>query len=385
MTPEKRADRIVKRMPVELRRELDDVYLLSKMLGKKPNQTKAWQDWKGQAHEYKKALDATTAGGVDEWVPTDFSSELYQMVRLEAVVAKLFRVVTMPSNPYTFPIALNRLKSFKHTEQTGNTGQTKVPVADSVDGASGDDIAWAGNFTLTAEGHGTRLLMSKDAQEDSIAPLLAEARAEIVRVLSEGHEDMMLNGDIVSGTHEDTDVTAANDRRKVFTGLRALANDNSYRRDLSTLNISNLRLMRSDVGKYGAKPSRLAYITGVKGWLRLIDLAEVTTVDKYGPGATILSGELAKLDGIPIVVSEWVREDLNASAVYAAGQTKTALYQVYTDGYIIGERRQASIQLLKELYAESDQDALVVRERIAFRDTYPVASNKTIRLGANIA
>ena len=34
-------------------------------------------------------------------------------------------------------------------------------------------------------------------------------------LIAEGSEDVILNGDIVSGTHEDTDVTAADDRRKI--------------------------------------------------------------------------------------------------------------------------------------------------------------------------
>lgn len=375
LTPEKRAERIIKKMPVELRRQLDDIYLMSKMLGKKPNQLKAWNDFKEEGKEYTKALSATAAGGVDEWVPTDFTSELYQFVRLATVVPRLFRTVTMPSNPYTFPIQVARLKSYKHTEQTSDS-PTKIPLADS-------GVTWSGNFTLTAEGHGTRLLMSKDAEEDSIVPLVSQAQQEIITVLAEGREDICLNGDIVTGTHMDTDVTDAADRRKIATGLRKMANAAAYTRDLSTFNLSNLRLLRGDMGKYGVSPSNLAFVTGIRGWIKLIDLPEVTTVDKYGAGATILSGELAKLDGIPIIVSEWVREDLNATAVFQSGQTKTVLQLVNRNGFIIGERRNSSVQLLKELYAESDQDALVVRERFAFRDTYAIASNKTIRQAIN--
>lgn len=376
LTPERRAERIINKMPVELRRQLDDIYLMSKMLGRKPNQLKAWQDFKDEGKDYVKALSAVTAGGVDEWVPTDFTSELYQFVRLQTVVSRLFRTVTMPSNPYTFPIQVGRLASYKHTEQTSDS-PTKMGLADAGGG-------WSSNFTLTAEGHGTRLLMSKDAEEDSIVPLVSQAQSEIVTVFAEGREDVILNGDIVTGTHQDLDVTAATDRRKIATGIRKLANSASYTRDMATFNLSNLRLMRGDLRKYGVRPSNLAFITGIRGWLKFIDLPEVTTVDKYGPGATILSGELAKVDGIPIIVSEWIREDLNSAGIYpAAGQSKTVTHLVNRDGFIIGERRNASVQLLKELYAESDQDALVCRERFAFRETYPLATNPTIRNGLN--
>ena len=53
---------------------------------------------------------------------------------------------------------------------------------------------------------------------------------------------------------------------------------------------------------------------------------------------------------------------------------------------MLGERRSAnSVKILNELYAESDQVALVPKERVTFKDIYPTASNKTIGLGYNIA
>jgi len=52
----------------------------------------------------------------------------------------------------------------------------------------------------------------------------------------------------------------------------------------------------------------------------------VRTVDKYGQFATVLNGELGKIDGIPVIVSEKIRENLNASGVYdGTTTTKTLL------------------------------------------------------------
>jgi hypothetical protein len=59
---------------------------------------------------------------------------------------------------------------------------------------------------------------------------------------------------------------------------------------------------------------------------------------------------------------------------------------VYRPGWVMGERRAAnSVKVLNELYAESDQVALVAKERVTFKDIYPTASNKTIGVGYNIA
>jgi hypothetical protein len=142
--------------------------------------------------------------------------------------------------------------------------------------------------------------------------------------------------------------------------------------------------MRKDMGKYGVTPSQLAWITGIAGYIKLIDLDQVTTVDKYGPGATVLAGELGKLDGIPIVVSEWQREVLNASGIYESGADKTAIDLVYRNGFAIGDRKQGDVKILRELYAEYGQIAMLARERVDFEAIYPIASNRTINLGINV-
>jgi hypothetical protein len=206
-----------------------------------------------------------------------------------------------------------------------------------------------------------------------------------VKSLAEGREDAILNGDIVSGTHEDSDISSATSRRKLWTGLRALAHDNSLTADLGSLSITTIRGGRALMGRYGIKPSDVVWIVGMAGFMQMVNIPELTTVDKYGNNATILTGELAKLDGSPVIVSEWVREDLNASGVYAAASTKTVAYLVNRKGFVTGVRREANVQLLVEKYAEFDQDALKVRERVTFAPVYALASNKTLMLGQNIS
>ena len=100
----------------------------------------------------------------------------------------------------------------------------------------------------------------------------------------------------------------------------------------------------------------------------------------------MLSGELAKFDGIPIVISEYARENLNASGVHdGVTTTKTVIYLANRRGHIWGNRSGFQTQVLRELYAESGQDALIATERKAFRDLHPIADNRTIELGFNIA
>lgn len=366
---------VFEKMSPELVRKADDIFLLSLAMKKPANQLKAWQRFSHEMGDFKKALDTSTSGGTSEWIPTDFSSQFYELVRMESRVFSLFPSISMPSSPFTIPMQVGRIKTFKMTEQTANTGQSKIEV--------GDTENLSGNFTLTAVKHASRVLLSDEVEEDSIVPMLPWLREELVRAMAEGRDDAVLNGDS-AGTHEDTDVTDATDRRKLWIGLRAIANDQSNKTDLSTFNLTNLRAMRKNMGKYGIMPSRLACVVGMAGYIKLLSLSEVVTVDKYGSNATILNGELAKIDGIPIIVSEWVRENLNASGVYDGVTTsKTVLNLVYTGAFLSGRRGTPKSKLLQELYAESGQQALIFSERLDFKAIYPVASNKTTYLGYN--
>lgn len=368
-------------MPKELRQNVDEMFIASKLLKKPVAQLKSWDAWKRRAGDFKKALDTATAAQGGDWVPTNFTPELWEFVQLESRVPGLFRTIAMPSNPYKLPVQLARINTFKQPEQTADTGQTKAPVGD------GSNV---GNATLTATGHAARVLSSAELDEDSIVPILPFLVRDIAKAIAEGREDFILNGDS-AGTHEDTDIGAgsADHRRRIALGLRAAANDGgaTYKLDMATFSLANLRALRAKLGKYGVNPNDLAIVTGPGGYLKLLGMTEVITLQNFGNAATVLTGGLGSVDGIPVLVSGQVREDLNASGIYdSVTTTKTALYLVYRPGWVIGERRAAaSVRLLNELYAESDQVCLLTKERVTFAPTYPTASNKTIGLGYNIA
>ena len=149
-------------------------------------------------------------------------------------------------------------------------------------------------------------------------------------------EDAIINGD-TSGTF-DADTVANIDSRLAWDGLRIYAHKGSYDMvDLSTFSTSNLLAMRSLMGKYGVNPNKLAWIVSVKGYSKFLSLPETMTMDKYGPKATILTGEQGKFLGSPIIVSEAVREDLNDTGVYdGTTTTYTEVILVYTPAFVLG-------------------------------------------------
>ncbi len=356
----------------ELRGLADDAYIVASILRIDPRQTKLWTSRAGLSSVLRKAMDAATSGEGSEWVPTGLSQDYIEKFRLQAKVAALFDDIAMPTNPYKLPYfgGLDASAFYLVGESTSDS-PTASPATTP---ATGDQ-------TLTAKKLKARVLFSDELSEDSIVPVLPVLRNDISKAGAEALEDCILNAD-TTATHMDSDVTDSKDRRRIWNGLRDQC-PSGTKVSLSTFGITNLRSIITAMGKYGLNPADLALIVGAKGYNNLKGLTEVTTVDKYGPQATILSGELAKVDGISIITSEYIRENLNASGVYdGSTTTKSILIIVNRRGLILGTRGGVKLSFLTE--AQVDQNQLIVsfRKAVAYRWT-PSATVTTIGLGYN--
>lgn len=351
---------------LEFQQRSDELVLLSRILQVDPRETRYYQE---QFLPAVRALDSTTAAEGDEWVPTELSSQVIERMNLPLRVAALFPTITMPSNPYDIPgLGVARVRGGKATEQTADTGQTAFKKI----------TPGTRKITLTAGKFATTMLVSKEVQEDSLIPVLPFMQQEMVDFLAADIEDCILNGD-GTGSHQDSDVTDADDPRRVFDGLRlmglAQAGTRSDVSSASALTVAHLRAARAKMGKYGLDLGNLASIVGITSYYDLLDDSSVITVDKFGMGASVLTGQLGAVDGVPILVSEYVRNNLNASGVYdGSTTTETFAVVVHRMGFLNGVRREMTMQWLRETYAEYDQDALVVTHRRAFEERFPLAT-----------
>lgn len=360
------------RLPAELQACADDIYLASKFLRRDPRSLKMWREFSSEASALRKAMDTATSDEGLEWVPTGFSSELIRKVKLQLKVAGLHRRIAMPTNPFRLPIDGADATAYLFSESTSDTA-TKITA--STPGST--------DVTFDAIKLACRVLVSTELEEDSIVAILPLLRDKIVQALAEAQEEATINGD-TDGTHMDSDVTASTDTRKAWDGYRKLALAGASV-DCATFNKANLRAIRKAMGKYGVNPNNLAWIAGISVYNQMLGLDEVVTLDKYGPSATILTGELGKFDGIPIVVSEFVREDLNASGVYDGITTDTTVLPlVYRPAFLYGDRRNITLRVSQELYMETDQDVAIATQRLDFQPVQDATTEPIVGLGYNI-
>lgn len=360
-------------MEKEMRAFSDDAYLVATIMRKDPRQTKLWSERQGLSSALRKAMDTATAAEGLEWIPTILSQNYIEKFRLQAKVAALFDDIPMPSNPFKMPYTggLSASNFYLVGESTSDS-PTASPASTKATGAQ----------TLTAKKLKARLLWSDEFDEDSIIAILPMLRSELAIAGAEAIEDCLINGD-TTATHQDSNVTETTDRRKIWDGLRDQC-PSGTKVDLGTFATATLLSILTKMGKYAVNPSELAFITGARGYNHLRNLTEVLTVDKYGPAATILNGELGKLAGVPIIVSEYVQENLNATGVYDGSTTdNTIILVVNRRAPIIGTRGGVKLTFLNEGQVDQNQLIMSFRKALAYRWTAS-SSVTTIGLAYNV-
>jgi HK97 family phage major capsid protein len=319
-----------------------------------------------------KAFGSTVSGAGDEWVPTGISTQYVEEFELEKRVAMMFREMPMPTNPFELPVQNGVTVARRASEGVAMTGSNFGTTK----------ITWNA-FKL-----GEFYALPEELNEDSAPAILGLARTEVVEAQVRARETILLNGDD-TGPHMDSDTTAADDARRQAKGLRKLAlantaNGGDVNFTAGAITTANLDKMRSNMAKFGVNVRDLVYIFGPTGYHQAVSLPEVTSVEKFGNNATILTGTLAAFRGIPVVVSDYVREDLQAGGYYDGVTTdKAVAYLVNLKRFWIGRRRPIQTRVMMDL-ADHDRWLLASYQRMDFKGHAQSATETSIVVGRNI-
>lgn len=320
-----------------------------------------------------RAMDVDTSGEGGNWVPTGIGASLHEKVRASGKIAPLFQRINLPTNPWKWPVEGADATAYRVAEPTGDT-ESKFTASTPGTAAA----------TFDAEIFGARALFSRSLEADSALAILPYVRAKLVQSFVDAEEKAILDGD-TDGTHQDSDVgSSTTDARSAWDGLRKKALAETTQATTSTT-AANLALIRKSMGKYGVNPADLVFIVGVSSYLALLSDTSLLTVDKLGPNATILNGQIGSVHGVPVIVSEHVREDLNASGLFD-NITKTKSYAlcVHRGEWAMGQRSALDIEVDDSIYRETYQRVLVGFMREDFQSIAAAAANDDTSIGYNI-
>ena len=309
------------------------------------------------------AMDSTTAGSGDELVATLEARELWQDVNLQTLVAPIIPTFPMPSNPFEVPRQLGDVSFFPGTENTATT----------------DTALATGRTTLTAYELVGQVPYSFTLEEDGVIAMLPEIRAGLVRNVAEVLDDIILNADKSAANNINADGAniTANSAGKAhwllgYDGILHLPLvDNTEQANNHNAAVSDdmFNELRAKLGKYGARPSQLAWVMDVNTFIRVQSISQFRTMDKLGPNATLLTGMLGAVEGIPVIVSEQMPlADADGKVTDGAStNTKGRLLLVNRTQWAQGFRRRLMIDVDRDTQKRQTVVTVSFRHALAER------------------
>lgn len=305
----------------------------------------------------QKAL-TTTAGAGGDFLPTPLAREFVKYVRDKNWLRQAFKTVSMNSKTRDYPKILGNTKVYYQATEGGAATQTGMTTA---------------TLRLTAKKFMSQLNLAEEVIEDAQEDMESIAKDHFADQLAAAEEEAMIVGDTAHSDLTATESSASGttwftkDHRLIWNGLLTLSGDlegtlaNGNRAAARVngaggeMTASIARQLMFQLGKYGRVMQDLVLILNPWSSNQILDDAKLVTIDKYGPKATIMTGEIGKLYGkITVINSPYC-----------------------TDGYgvithrlnpIIGDRRLVKIAKDKDI--TTDTRLFVITERADFMVQY---------------
>jgi hypothetical protein len=121
------------------------------------------------------------------------------------------------------------------------------------------------------------------------------------------------------------------------------------------------------------------------GLQHMMALPSVVTMEKYGSSATVVTGELARYQGIPVLTSEYMRSDVNATGVYdGTTMNRSGILLVNTRRFYVGMRRPIRVKIMEDL-PNQDRWLLASYQRKDFQGFVQSATETSVSYGYNVA
>ncbi len=326
---------------------------------------------------------ADNAGVGGEWIPDEFKTELYQTFQVPRGLRALLPSVQMERETLLIPKLSRGGRPFIKGVATDDLAKYQASTIETA------------QKTVRAKGLATLMNIDDSAGEDSAFAIIPALSRQIAQDLEDAFEDAMINGD-TNATHQDdianwnirerwgaSGLGGSSDHRRLFLGMRAASFDKSSTVDIGGTAMSFAEFM-SVVSQLGelAVGNKVCVVSPEALVANFLQLEQVVTLEKFGAQATVLTGQLASLAGIPIVMSRFMSSDMNAAGLYDnATKDKTGFLVFNTDSWYQYVRRQITIESDKDITTGAIQLVSTMR---ACMDSPDADALKNVAYGFNL-
>jgi hypothetical protein len=302
-----------------------------------------------------KSLSMTDGGGAEVTLQTTIANEVVPLIRQQCFMRQIAEKSKSSINMTKPKLRIPRLMRAQgvYAVQPGQPAPEFKTRMEGIDLEPRKLMAW--------------LPIEAEVFEDStIKDMESMLRQELANEFAQGEEIAFMLGD--TGVQ-----LAVGDPRNVFDGLfkRALASPYTYDTNLDSADgqvvVSNLIRAMRFLGIYGRDKRNLVILCGTALEELLLRNKSFQTISAYsfGSGAGIFTGEIGRLAGAPVVASTF----LDAQP----GETSSRCLIMNASSFVIGDWQSFTIRLSDQVLMQTDQVALLSRERIAFAARYPEA------------
>ena len=295
--------------------------MLATILGKSLSDTKFGKELMEKASSYH-------VPGADPWekeVQLSMETEL----RRKLVIAPMFRQIAMKTNVMSIPVN-PEVGSASWATSAGTPLVNTFSGGTSLDAASGGTAVAhkLREVTLNSYKVATKEYLGYEEEEDSLLMLMPMIREAMVRRCAKAIDGSMLTG--------------AGDATTPIQGLASRAGTSGTNAALlqtvanGAVSIAKLRGLRASLGNYGIDPADVAYIVNNDTYYDLLEDTSFMTMEKVGPLATIITGQVGMIGGSPVICTG----ELAPKATGAiTGLTNIAAFAVYIPNFLVGSQR----------------------------------------------
>jgi hypothetical protein len=384
-------------MPDEVRRRL---FALKKMISnveiqsamKYPGQH-VTPDMMMQTPIYKEHLSAMLKAynitDFSSWIPSVQSRFYFEEFELPFMLADEFDQQPMDGPTMDIPGTIGHLEGVEETD-VATFGQQ----SNTQDG-----------FSVTARNNVVHTQITEDLLQDSAPKIIDKIRKEVAMGTVRAYERAIINGDTTVLTsvrgdgHMDTDTRALALNAtflKAFDGLRrrAMSNDTvigsgpavvAYDHGGDTASKLMFEKLMNLGGKFVSEKDDLIWVVPsvIENAVVTGAIPELFTAFAFGGIASNVTGKCPPIFGIKPVTSQYVRDDLNATGVYASGENKTIVLLVKKSRFSNFIRQATRIWAAPAL-PSSDIMMMTAKTRHAFSGNKQTAKETSVFLAYNV-
>ena len=330
-----------------------------------------------------RAMDTAETGFGLELVGAQYVSDLWAATRNIDSITGRIRTIPMTA-PTTYVPIDGDLPEMLFVGESTSSSATAYTTSKTA----------SNRVTLTAKKFTIQQIWSGEMEEDSIIAFTPFLREKLNMSAAQYLGSSMYNGDTTNAGTGNINLDDANpaDTKHylAYDGIRhywlvdatGQGKNMAAALDFAEINVARGKLNGGDDDidnavkniNWGRSADGLLLVADWSTYMAMLDGDKVTTVDKYGPAATVLTGELGRYSGIPIISPAYAtKTDTDGFLVDTESTNTRGQITVFNpDGFLAGSRRE--LQLFFDRIQRTDQFLFELYTRRAFT-----------RFGGNVA